>query len=113
MQTLFAHHVSELRPQLLRVIAMDEQQLQSLSPEGKLSELRVPVYVLHGEADDIIPSTESMWLAKDVPQRDLRAVLITPAFSHVDPQKGVKPYQQLQLVDFLGGVLRASAGAPW
>lgn len=113
MQTLFAHHVSELRPQLLRVIAMDEQQLQSLSPEGKLSELRVPVYVLHGETDDIIPSTESMWLANDVPKQDLRAVLITPAFSHVDPQKGVKKYDRLQLIEFLGGVLRSSSGAPW
>lgn len=111
MLTLFAHHVSELRPQILRVIAMDELQLQALSPEGKIDELRVPVYILHGETDDIIPSIESMWLAKDIPKRELRDVLITPAFSHVDPQKGVKPYQQLQLVDFLGGVLRASSGA--
>jgi pimeloyl-ACP methyl ester carboxylesterase len=110
MQTLFAHHVAQLRPQLLRVIATDDQELQALSPEGKLHELRVPVYILHGETDDIIPSTESMWLAKDVPWRDLRAVLITPAFSHVDPQKGVKLYQQLQLVDFLGAVLRDSSG---
>jgi hypothetical protein len=92
---------------------MDEPQLQVLSPEGKLSELRVPVYVLHGETDDIIPSTESMWLAKDVPRRELRRVLITQAFSHVDPQKGVKEYQELRLVDFLGGVLRVSSGAPW
>jgi pimeloyl-ACP methyl ester carboxylesterase len=113
MQTLFAHHVSELRRQILLIIATDELQLEAISPEGKLSELRVPVYVLHGETDDIIPSTESMWLAKDVPKRDLRAVLITPAFSHVDPQKGVKPFQQIKLVDFLGGVLRASAGASW
>jgi pimeloyl-ACP methyl ester carboxylesterase len=110
MEALFTHQVSHLRAQLLAVIAAARPQLDALSPEGKLGQLRVPVYVLHGASDNVIPPTESEWLAKDVPPRDLRAVLITPAFSHADPQKGVKTYQELRLIDFLGGALRASAG---
>jgi hypothetical protein len=70
---------------------------------------------LHGATDDIIPSTESLWLEKEIPKRYLRAALITPAFSHVDPDKHAVWVDRLRLVDFLAGVLRtadSSADSP-
>ncbi len=65
----------------------DESQLSAISPQGKLGPLRAPVFLLHGATDDIIPSTETLWLEKDIPKAYLREALITPAFSHVDPDK--------------------------
>ncbi len=63
---------------------------------------------LHGSTDDIIPSTESLWLQREIPPKYLREVLITPAFSHVDPDKSAAWYENVRLVRFLAGVLRAS-----
>ena len=108
MEMLFARQIDRLRPQLLDVIRVVEPQLAALSPQGKLGNLQVPVFILHGSTDDIIPSTESIWLQREVPPKYLREVLITPAFSHVDPDKSATWGDQLRLVGFLADVLRAS-----
>jgi pimeloyl-ACP methyl ester carboxylesterase len=108
MEMLFARQIDRLRPQLLDVIRVDEPQLAALSPQGKLGNLHVPVFILHGSTDDIIPSTESLWLQREVPPKYLREMLITPAFSHVDPDKSATWGDQLRLVGFLADVLHAS-----
>ena len=108
MESLLARQIDRLRPQLLDVIRLDESQLAAISPQGNLDKLSVPVFILHGSTDDIIPSTESLWLQREVPPRYLREVLISPAFSHVDPDKSATWIDELRLVGFLADVLHAS-----
>jgi len=108
MEFLLARQIDRLRPQLMDAIRVDEPQLAAISPQGKLGNLHVPVFILHGSTDDIIPSTESLWLQREVPPKYLREVLITPAFSHVDPDKSATWSDELRLVDFLADVLHAS-----
>ncbi len=106
MEILIARQIDKLRPKLLAAIQQDDAQLAAISPEGKLASLRAPVFLLHGATDDIIPSTETLWLEKDIPRADLREALVTPAFSHVDPEKSSAWTDELRLVEFLAGVLR-------
>jgi len=106
MEVLLTRQIEQLRPKLLEAIQMDRSELSALSLEGKLGSLRVPVFLLHGSTDDIIPSTETLWLEKEIPKPYLRAALITPAFSHVDPDKHAVWMDQLRLIEFLAGVLR-------
>jgi pimeloyl-ACP methyl ester carboxylesterase len=106
MEILIARQIDRLRSKLLETIQADDAQLMAISPEGKLDGLHTPVFLLHGATDDIIPSTETLWLEKDIPKPYLRAALITPAFSHVDPDKHGVWIDQLRLVEFLAGVLR-------
>jgi pimeloyl-ACP methyl ester carboxylesterase len=106
IEILMARQIDRLRPKLLEVIQSEKPQLAAISPEGKLADLRTPVFVLHGATDDIIPSTESLWLEKEIPQAELREALITPAFSHVDPDKHAAWTDELRLVEFLARVLR-------
>ena len=108
MDMLMARQIERLRPKLLDAIQADQSQLAAISPEGKLGDLRVPVFILHGSTDDIIPSTESLWLEKEIPRPYLRAVLITPAFSHVDPDKSATWGEELRLVGFIADFLRVS-----
>ncbi|HWF13638.1 MAG TPA: alpha/beta fold hydrolase [Candidatus Acidoferrales bacterium] len=108
MEILLARKIDQIRPQLLNAIQEDDAQLSSVSPEGKLAALHAPVFILHGSTDDIIPSTESLWLEKDIPHAYLRDALITPAFSHVNPDKNALWTDQARLVEFLAGVLRAA-----
>jgi pimeloyl-ACP methyl ester carboxylesterase len=108
MEILLARQIGRLRPKLLDAIQADDAQFSAISPEGKLGALRTPVFLLHGATDDIIPSTESLWLEKEIPKQYLLAALITPAFSHVDPDKHAVWVDQIRLVEFLAGVLRAA-----
>jgi len=39
---------------------------------------------LHGEADNIIPSAETLWMASELPREDLKAMLVSPVLSHLD-----------------------------
>jgi pimeloyl-ACP methyl ester carboxylesterase len=108
MEILIARQIDRLRPKLLEMIQADDSQLSAISPQGKLGALHAPVFLLHGSTDDIIPSTETLWLEKDIPTPYLRAALITPAFSHVDPDKHAVWTDQSRLVEFLAGVLRTA-----
>jgi pimeloyl-ACP methyl ester carboxylesterase len=106
MEILVNRQIERLRPKLLAAIQADDSQMSALSPEGKLGALHVPVFLLHGSTDNIIPSTETLWLEKEIPKQYLRDALITPAFSHVDPDKHAVWRDELRLVDFLARVLR-------
>lgn len=104
------HHRELLQPALFREIQRHTDEMEAVSPHGHVSGLRVPVYLLHGSTDSIIPSSETLWLAKDVPPQELRVMLISPAMNmiHVDGQHPVTLAQQVELVDFLAQVLRAA-----
>lgn len=109
LELLMARKIAQLRPQLLDAIQVDLPQLAALSPTDHLRNLQVPVYILHGSTDDIIPSTESLWLERDVPRQYLRGALITKAFAHVDPNKRADWREELRLVHFLSNFLRAAS----
>ncbi|HKV06072.1 MAG TPA: alpha/beta fold hydrolase [Candidatus Acidoferrales bacterium] len=108
INALMARKIEVVRPQILKVIQGELPELAAISPHGHLAGLRVPVYVLHGSADNVIPPAESLWLEKDIPPEDLREFLITGAFSHVDPKKDAGLGEELRLVDFIANVLRAA-----
>jgi len=109
MNALLERRIDQVRPQVLNAIHADEIELGALSPKGQMSSLRVPVYILHGAADNIIPPAESLWLKQDLPRQRVRAVLITPAFSHVDFEKGASVWEELQLVHFMAAVLETAS----
>jgi pimeloyl-ACP methyl ester carboxylesterase len=108
MDALLNRRIDEVRPRILSAIQADEAELAVISPHGRMDGLRVPVYILHGSADNIIPPAESLWLAKDIPRAEVRDLLITGAFSHVDPEKNASLKEDLRLVKFVGDVLRAA-----
>jgi pimeloyl-ACP methyl ester carboxylesterase len=80
-----------------------------LSPQGRLRTLRTPVYLLHGEGDNIIPSAETLWIASELQPDDLKAVLVSPVLSHLD-LNGPKPgaMDQWRLVHFFARMIRAA-----
>ena len=70
-----------------------------------LDRLRVPIFLLHGAGDTVIPATETAWLARDVPASQLRDVLISRALVHVEPGGQATWYEQWELLHFVAEVL--------
>jgi hypothetical protein len=69
--------------------------------------------LLHGAGDNVIPPSETLWLAKDIPRQDLRAVLISPAISHVELGKGATWMDNVRLVHFIAQMLGEARNAPY
>jgi dienelactone hydrolase len=102
------HHRTPVEEQIMVEIEKYRSEMDAVSPHGHLSQLAVPVFLLHGSGDTVIPSAETEWLAKDVPRNKLKAELISPALIHVSMEESVAWREKWALVDFLAQVLRAA-----
>jgi pimeloyl-ACP methyl ester carboxylesterase len=108
-QDLMNTSLPATRAEIAAVIAKHADESAGLSPHGRLETLDEPVYLLHGEADNIIPSAETLWMASELPQKDLKAMLVSPVLSHLDLD-GAQPgaMDEWRLVHFFGLILRAA-----
>ena len=81
-------------------------EMASVSPHGHLSGLHVPVYLLHGRGDTLIPFAEAEWLAQDLPHGTLKELLISPLIAHVSTNT-TKPgvWDEWQLLHLLAQVM--------
>ena len=81
--------------------------MAGVSPHGHLAHLTVPVYLLHGQGDNIIPAAETLWMESELPTTTLKAALISPVLSHLDLDgAGPGVTDNLRLVHFFALVLR-------
>lgn len=97
-----------LRAALLRSIERHRDEMAAVSPAGKLHRLRVPVFLLHGAADSVIPPSESEWLAREVPPDQLRAALVSTAISHVEAGEKPSLRSEWELLHLLAQALGAA-----
>lgn len=85
------------------------QDMAGVSPHGHLKQLTTPVYLLHGEGDNIIPSAETQWMISELPGESLKSSLISPVLSHINLD-GANPtaMDQWRLVHFFALILHAA-----
>jgi pimeloyl-ACP methyl ester carboxylesterase len=99
----------QTRARIAAVVAKHTDEAAALSPLGRLQTLNTPVYLLHGEGDNVIPSAETLWIASELRPEDLKAMLVSPVLSHIDLD-GPKPsaMDQWRLIHFFALIMRAS-----
>jgi acetyl esterase/lipase len=104
--------LSTTRVAIAASIARHAGDSVGLSPEGRLRTLGTPVYLLHGEGDNIIPSAETLWMASELQPDGLKAVLVSPVLSHLD-LNGPKPgaMDQWRLIHFFALLIHAAEGS--
>jgi pimeloyl-ACP methyl ester carboxylesterase len=96
-----------------RLLAASEskhaQAMAGVSPHNHLGSLTTPVYLLHGAGDNIIPASETLWMAAELPGTTLQSVLISPVLSHLDLNGAQpSPMDRWRLVHFFALILRAA-----
>lgn len=99
------NHRDQIQQQLLDEVKLHGDEMAAVSPRGRLGNLSVPVLLLHGAGDTIIPTSETQWLAKEVPAQALKNVLISPALGHVNLEETVTASQKWDLVHFMAQVV--------
>jgi pimeloyl-ACP methyl ester carboxylesterase len=106
---LLLHHHEQMRQALLNEITRHQADMDAVSPRGKLAGLKADTFLLHGASDNIVPPSETLWLARDVPKRALKRVLISQALTHVDAGNGEPFSEKWALVHFFARVLEDAA----
>ena len=98
--------LGELVPELESRVRARSEELRGLSPRGRLADVPVPVYALHGAGDTVIPPSETAWI-----ERDLRGApgshhaLVTPLLDHVEVAGKASLADEWALVDFMARLL--------
>jgi len=115
MAQLFVHDTKSLVADTQRAFLAARPELDAASPHYYLAQVHVPVMLLHGSADNVVPPTETLWLEKDLPKGVLKAALISPAIGHVEVG-GSSVMDQVRLVHWMAEMLEmldtASAAHP-
>lgn len=91
-------------PALEAIVREQRHELLQLSPRGRLRQLRVPVYLLHGSADSVIPPSETEWAALELRDRPHRA-LVSPLLEHVEVNRQAGFGDSWALVRFMTHLL--------
>lgn len=105
MELLYQHQAGAVVSQMKQVIAQHRAEMAAVSPHGHLGGLRVPVSLLHGAADNVIPPSELLWLKQDVPRGFLKNALISPAISHVSMDGEPSAGDKFRLIHFMAQML--------
>jgi pimeloyl-ACP methyl ester carboxylesterase len=96
--------LSRLRPKLESILQERQVELAGLSPRGRLHVIRVPVYLLHGAGDSVIPPSEAQWAALELGKAP-HALLVTPLIEHVQVERTAGWKERLELVRFMSRLL--------
>jgi dienelactone hydrolase len=105
MELLYNRRIDPLSAEIEQVIAQHHAEMAAVSPHGQLKSLHIPVLLLHGAADNVIPPTELLWLQHDVPPADLVVALTSPVLSHVSLEGKPTLADNLRLVHFMAKML--------
>ena len=104
---------SAVKSLLLANLEKHRAEMDAVSPASQVYRIHVPVMLLHGAGDNVVPPSETLWLAKDIPAKQLRAVLISPAISHVELGNGATLADKWRLVHFVEQMLAEAHHAPY
>ena len=105
MDLLYKHDEHALASEMKQAISRHQAEMAPASPHGQLGALHLPVLLLHGAADNVIPPSEMLWLQQDIPSGLVKAALISPAFSHASMDGKPALADNLRLVHFMAQML--------
>jgi pimeloyl-ACP methyl ester carboxylesterase len=104
---LFDDHVDAISSELLAEIAKSADVMSPVSPHDHMASIHVPIFLLHGAGDTVIPATETSWLAADAPPGRVENVLVSPALVHVELEGEPSFADKWALVHFMAQILEA------
>ena len=81
-----------------------EQTMADASPAGHLSSIQVPIFLLHGAHDDVVPPSEASWVAREAGPHTEVHLLITPKIGHAELGEA-SALDSLELVHFLAALI--------
>ena len=111
LDALFEGRIDLVAAEILAELDRFEGAMAEVSPHGKLGRMSVPVFLLHGAGDTVIPAAETEWIAAEVPPRVLRQALVSRAIVHVEMGSDTPFGETWALVHFMASILAEADAA--
>jgi pimeloyl-ACP methyl ester carboxylesterase len=108
MQRIYHKQRDSFAPGILAEIDKRREQLAAASPAGHLRFLTMPVALLQGADDSVVPPTELLWLKRDIPPNLLLDALVSKAITHVEVGGRVTLRDRLALVHWMAVLIHAA-----
>ena len=108
MQRIYHKQRDSFAPGILAEIGKRREQLAAASPAGHLRFLTMPVALLQGADDSVVPPTELLWLKRDIPPNLLLDALVSKAITHVEVGGRVTLRDRLALVHWMAVLIHAA-----
>jgi pimeloyl-ACP methyl ester carboxylesterase len=105
LEALFAGEMDRAVPDLLADVDRHAADLAQVSPHDHLKGIHVPVFALHGSDDRLIPPSETLWIARDLPPGTRSRALVSSAITHVEIGTQASLAERWRAVDFMADVL--------
>lgn len=93
-----------LAPDLDALLATQQAELAALSPAGHLKQLQLPVYLLHGSHDSVIPPEETSAADRELGD-SAHDALVSPLLEHVEVTEHASLMDELRLIAFMTHIL--------
>ncbi len=103
-QLLESGQLQTLAPELDALLETQRSELTALSSAGHLATLKIPVYLLHGAHDSVIPPTETDAASLELGSAEHLA-LVSPLLEHVEVSHSAGLADELALVSFMARLL--------
>ena len=101
---LEAGKLQSLGPRLDALLESQQAQLAALSAAGHLADLKIPVYLLHGAHDNVIPPSETDAAGLELGEAR-HVALVSPLIEHVEVNKSAGLGDEFALVSFMAQLL--------
>lgn len=105
-QVLARDYDGPLARELESLLDERREDLARVSPRDALHTVEVPVFLIHGKGDPVVPATETRWLAREVPAAHLGGVVVTDVLRHAEYEREPSWRERWELVHFMAEVLQ-------
>jgi len=96
----------EVHQAYMDILKRHSQDIAAMSPSSVLSRLSVPLYVLHGQNDRVLPEGEVEWMRKRLANNPNLHILVTPWIGHATIGQPATLLQKIAVARFGARILK-------
>jgi pimeloyl-ACP methyl ester carboxylesterase len=96
----------EIHQRYMDILERHREDIAAMSPSGVVKGLNVPLYVLHGQDDRVLPEGDIEWMRKVLQGNPNAHILVTPWIGHAVIGQPATVRQKLDVARFGAEILR-------
>ena len=90
---------------VLRELPSMKPTMDAASPAGHMNAIKVPVFLLHGAHDDVVPPSESKFSAQEASTSPDVHLLVTSKIGHAEMGKNESALDEVRILSFMAALL--------
>jgi pimeloyl-ACP methyl ester carboxylesterase len=102
-------NTAQMHQLYLDTLIRHRAEIAAISPSSVLRDLKVPLFVLHGQNDPVFPEGEIEWMRKEVAGNRNAHILVSPWIAHAFVGQPATRWEKLRVIYFGSQLLHAAS----